>query len=665
MELKNLHSRKDFIKIYEFGSNSAGGIGANDGFANNAKLKDTYLGKLINGFFSGIGWLWRKSKENYLINRLSANLINELMRGVILFCFDNNINIKTGKKQGQAEAGEGESKNSNVEGKAKVEELPKLDLSPMINDVNGINLSNFDPDDLTPEVKDLLKKEKINIDFDMYNDIDTEDIEPSKYQNLEKNLHDFLQDNIKNYNSFKDDDKIKFKLIYINFRLINNLTEKLEQHEDAVVTAESLLIEDNLIRNVGQNLAHSSGSVRVKPEESQAGKVGLGKSIAMKAGVSANVGNILTPRDRKQFADTESLFDDEEESEDKKIKKDNEFKLDIHDVNLAEIETTVQSMKGDALVRVSNRVNVENLKLIQLSAKELFYDKDGNNKKSQLNWDKEVTKIYAGFTRIMDISKVDIRETNFGSELGGKVETDAKNYSGMLGNEKKVNTVADDLGKLISQNETKLSNLNGDWSFYSFSYNGTLYLGSIAPVDGVKNDFYLFMITNTFIIDDTTKKVTSNKKQFDSIFRMSTGGGIPPGDTVNIYFLLKKEANFPTGSSKTKKNTIAVLNNHINHSKGIDDIYLCKPSGGKFSTGINLKNGIKSINTKEYKTQIDTYTCRKFESLDDNWTQTLNFDSSPNSEKFCAFYNKKMPNVLKNNQDILDYLDAISKELKQ
>ena len=66
MELKNIHNRKEFVKIYELIGGTSGGVGDKDGFANNASLKDTLLGKLVNGIFRGIGWLWRKSKESPL-----------------------------------------------------------------------------------------------------------------------------------------------------------------------------------------------------------------------------------------------------------------------------------------------------------------------------------------------------------------------------------------------------------------------------------------------------------------------------------------------------------------------------------------------------------------------------------------------------------------------
>ncbi len=65
MELKNIHNRKDFIKVNEIFGGTEGGVGARDGFANNTKLKDTLLGKLLNGLFKGISWLWRKSQRKF------------------------------------------------------------------------------------------------------------------------------------------------------------------------------------------------------------------------------------------------------------------------------------------------------------------------------------------------------------------------------------------------------------------------------------------------------------------------------------------------------------------------------------------------------------------------------------------------------------------------
>jgi hypothetical protein len=97
MKLKNIHSRRDFMKINEFLAGQEGGVGAHDGFANNAKLKDTYLGMLMNSMFKGISWLWRKSKENFIVNKMIGRLVNELFRGIILFCFANNIDLKNGQ----------------------------------------------------------------------------------------------------------------------------------------------------------------------------------------------------------------------------------------------------------------------------------------------------------------------------------------------------------------------------------------------------------------------------------------------------------------------------------------------------------------------------------------------------------------------------------------
>ena len=95
MKLKNIYNREDFLRTNE--EYGAGGVGSHDGFANNLSLQNTYLGKLLNGMFRSISWLWRKSKENFVINKLMGKLTNELFSGTITYCLANGINIKTGE----------------------------------------------------------------------------------------------------------------------------------------------------------------------------------------------------------------------------------------------------------------------------------------------------------------------------------------------------------------------------------------------------------------------------------------------------------------------------------------------------------------------------------------------------------------------------------------
>lgn len=150
MKLNNLKTRKEFI-LNEDIAGGKGGVGGTPGFANNLLLQDTYLGILLDGMFRGISRLWRKSKENFVINKLLARLTNELLRGVILYCFANNINIGSAQAEAQAEAqtgdeqGEGQAEAQTGEedqedqtkkgialgqGKPEEEQQPKKALEP-------------------------------------------------------------------------------------------------------------------------------------------------------------------------------------------------------------------------------------------------------------------------------------------------------------------------------------------------------------------------------------------------------------------------------------------------------------------------------------------------------------------------------------------------------
>ena len=129
MKFRNIYNRKDFVQINELFGGKEGGAGTSDGFANNAKLKDTLLGGLINGIFRSISWLWRKSKENFIINKLIAKLTNELLRGVILYCFANDINLTSGQKSVAGSKSNRECRNSKIgfDGKAYIGQGPDED----------------------------------------------------------------------------------------------------------------------------------------------------------------------------------------------------------------------------------------------------------------------------------------------------------------------------------------------------------------------------------------------------------------------------------------------------------------------------------------------------------------------------------------------------------
>ena len=631
MKLINIHSRRDFIKINElFGGTSGGPVAGGQGFANNASLKDTYLGDLVNGIFKGISWLWRKSKENFIINKLKAQLINELTRGVIIYCFDSNINIETGKIVKGEEEG-GESTN---------EEKDEFEVIKMDKTSGTTFLENFDPINPSAEIIAILADpaNNIAIDFDKLNAAKPEDIEQDErdlIQEEEEINHDFLLRYVENFESMNLDQKQKIKIIYINYMMIKKLNEKLK-----IVVNDS---KKNSINYKNYNI--NEAIAKIKQENPKAGDVSLGKSL-----IGLTVSDILTSRDRKQYENNPSVFENTEEGK-VYTKKDKDFKLDIYAINLAEIEKTIQTHGGEALKNVSKRVNSENLKVIQLTAKELFVPKEGQDKsKVQLRWNKEVSSIYANFTNIMDISLVDIRE-DFRNDLTGAASTKSKSAGNILKSNENLLLIADRFEDAIEKDESKASELNGSWSYFGFTYNGKPFISSVAPVNLYKRDYHLFMIANTFTNSDSASHtVTSNFTEFEDIFKSKMlNGSMLDKMNVNVYFMFftKTYPKFPTGDSKSQPNAILVFNSVYNTADQTTKLYVCKKdSGGKFSI-VNEVESMDSGDFKNYKVLIGVDTCRKFVpgTKFEPWMNSLKLNNraSKKSPQFNDFIQANVP----------------------
>jgi hypothetical protein len=803
MELKNIHNRKTFVKINEtnpFGSGSEGGAGAQDGFANNAKLKDTYLGKLLNGLFSGIGWLWRKSKEYFVINRLIAQLVNELMRGIILFCFANNISLKDGTKSASAQAtnkaGEGEE-GEEGEGENKEdkylntldEEFEKMTIEELKQKIESINKNLIDDNNTlstypttirlreeelqrNPKDKDKEKLvEKLKKEYvELQEDIKTQEEELAKYEkrlkelegskptgkvnkyekiakdcpdfnpyaenlpplatevfdnpvsyaeftstnnikrftrikpgliyynvptasnkgrdeffsaiinkklehgieitNIEQNiatynlggtvgkievskllpdnfpnfgeikkeLSTFLDTYINTYDSMPDENKDKMKRIYMNYSIINAISE----YRQRISPVLESLNEDNLVRNVGQTLAHSSGSVKVKPDEPKAGQVGLGKALAMKVGASATVGNILTKRDREKYKD-----------------KEEEFDLDVHDVNLAEIEKTVEKMDSespeteDVKAKVSSYVNTYNLKTIQISAEQLIGGSktaEGTDNALRLRWNKELSNTYAAFTNIMKIDpNLNIMINDFGKDLDqGKVKKAAD--KGVAANK-----AADDIGKIensglpLDEGTVNFSDMkDGLWCYYSVIYNLKGYNTSIAPVSNAFSDGVgLFQVTSSFTlpIDATSKKVTKDDDFFRKFSVQSNDANLTASN-INVFFLIKKDKKFPSKKeSNGIKNNVLVINEII--SNGTSKLFLKKVNGSNVTIDAQL---ISKFDSSLYIHNTTTLFCAKFNKNNFTpWKDAFNL-SDKNNFVFGhapSFLTTDMMNLLK------------------
>jgi len=651
MELKNIKTRKEYIKTNEIFGGTEGGVGARDGFANNAALGDTYLGKLVNGMFKGLSWLWRKSKENFIINRLIAKLINELIRGVIIYCFVKNIDLMTGK-----------SSDVNVDDKSEDE----TSFDKIKNEIDGENIGRFDNFINGDADEDIVKQAGIKTEsgkpiIKTINDV-KEVIDPTEYDKIKNESYQFLKKHINFFDDIKaksndgDDDETKklnmIKAIYINYEIIKKLKSNISV-ENTKSVSESIINE---------------GLAKLKTDSS-AGKIGptenkptiRNKSISSSSSSSSDVTvkKILNKRDQ-----------------DKYIKHEKDFKISIGDINLAEIEKTI-NRKEQSMKEVSSHVNPESLKVIQLTAKGLFIaDNEGQNvekTKLKLRWDKELSKVYASFSLLMYIPDVDIREDNYGSglNLSGSTTT-SKTDIKRMNNDTISLSVADGFGDALNPGETKIDELYGNWQYSILEYQGTNYNCTIAPISSAPvHGFYMFMISQT--IKKLEKNViTSDLKEFKKIFVSSKLEGITinAADTVNVYFMLNKNAKLPSGTvSKSSGigNKFLVFNNYISADGKINKLFLCEASGNNYiaedydmSAPDSEANIIidKFVYSNYQKDNIVIKSCRKFDKWK-LWWKALNLITDSNDIKFCGFKDDVSSPKFFSNTKVLENLKKI------
>lgn len=606
MKLKNIQTRKDFIKTNEIFAGTSGGVGNNDGFANNAKMKDTVLGKLTNGLFKGIGWLWRKSKAMFVINRLVAKLLNELIRGIILYCFYNNLDISTGKKleenkelkNSEAEAEESEEAE---EAEAEKSEETEIESNPQTEkekeqetikeperiefEIIKKDIPEFDINKPSPEI---LKIAEIPVDVNKIVDIDDQ-----IYKNVTKELYDFLNNNIENYENMNPEDKQKLQNIYINYIITKNLNKKVQ-------------VQVENVKYVNEAIARPKLST---PE--------AGKTILPTVGTFVTVSDILTSRDKQKFPN-----------------RKNDFSMSINDINLAEIEKYIES-KGEQS-QVSKKVNPENLKTIQLTAQKLFVPTTSEAEKSnlQIRWNKELTKVYASFVNLMNIPDVDIRG-EYRSDLQTKADERSNNWKNKFEGYKTTNELCDylELKGAIVNKDVKFSEIKGYFALISINVENKNYIASISHANIITNEIpglYLFKINNTF--SDT--KLNSNFNEFKSKFLGST-------NQLNCDIWLM----FKGGEvSKNKTNKALILNIDNNNNT----IFVRENK----ITGLGLGNPIVSIkdalDTTKYKdivkkfiVNIDVVSCKLFTMpLSDEWKQKFNLTTDYLS-KNPNFYNSE------------------------
>ena len=799
MELKNIHSRKDFIKTYEIFGQTGGGVSNNDGFANNAKLKDTYLGSLINGIFKGIGWLWRKSKENFIINKLIAQLINELMRGIILFCFDNDISLTEGSQatEGADIKGEKDEESSTSDDKNETSETPETPLTKeeliekikelgeethqnetnisnltsqlnkhkkelstipasnrieiekknkmisklqdmidtekrelvernkqldeykrQLNEINGVTTTttattatgdfdvikngieyDFDPKDkdingtplfkhlkivTLPEYIELGKERKysagiVKID-DEYRIVDEDgklknikiyDVNNTSGQvwyfennkkketlntkllpkdfpslvSIKNACYSFLNKYVSQYKNTKF--KEKLDTIYMHYAVIN----ELRKVQKSGLTGE---IKENLLISEGVS---ASGTVKIKPDEPKAGQVSVGKTAAIKLGKSITVGDVLTKRDRERYKEKEEQFD-----------------LNVYDVNLAEIEKTVQKLEksdpsANVKLKVSTYVNPYNLKTIAISAEQLMESsksKEGNETNAlRLKWNKEVSNTYAGFTNIMDIDKVNIMKDEFGTNLNNK-KLEEKVGKTVLDTNSQVidNKMTDKLQPVLKKGIVKYNDLgDGVWCYFSFNYpnDKTMYITTIAPIQSQWSKFGLVKVTSCFVSVNETNTTIVENTNFNKNFKTTTNEKtLPTPDSINVYFLFQNGQKFPDKSS-SQSAKVFVLNEYVSGGKVVA-IFLKKNTEIKKENVLITQNLLDTMNKKDFIYKIDIINNQKFDiSTIDKWKSAFNLE---NNDFRSGVDTPGFLQAPLTNKDILTFITELSKKLK-
>lgn len=557
MKLNNIHTRKEFVKTYE----GTGGAGADDGFANNLALKDTYLGKLINGMFRGISWLWRKSKEFFVIDKLIAKIINELLRGVILYCFVNNIDLKTGETFGSLSDTEIlDNKDEN--------EQDASSSSPLIEEKPFDIIEKYDPKIANIDFENI--PDDIKTEFQIPESPDTNILDG--YESMEGDLKNFLLENVKNWNSLEDAEKKQIINIYVNYKLIHILNEKRkkEKQVDAQLNSGDL----------------NEAIVKPKMSNPQAGNVNLVKSVATKFGASITINDILTKRDKEKYKDSKD-----------------QFSVAINSINLAEIEKVIEKNKDQS--KVSALVNPENLKTIQLTAQELFITtgekQEVEKNKLKIKWNKELSNVYASFSNIMNIHDVDIR-VDFRTDLDGKARPLARENVDKYSHLKKTGSITTNLveNKVLDDKKINFSDLkDGKLGFLSFSIKGCRYIGSVTNIVQFTRDSgdgYLIKMLNTFSnINFKDHKYESNFKDFKNEFALR--------EDMDVYFLFDHPY-------KTKYNITMLL---INVDTKIDKVYMLNFSNGPGSIGsVDVKDQ-KLEKVKEYRTEIQVDELKQFD----------------------------------------------------
>ncbi len=649
---KNIYNRKEFLKINEGDRNTYGeGQGSMSSFSNNLSLQHTYLGKLLDGMFKSISWLWRKSKENFLINKLMGQFTNELLRGVITYCFANGINIETGEVTASETTTE-TTTNATIETEETPEETEEEkpeeteEEKPEETEEEKPEEKPEETEEEKPEETEEEKPEETKPDYSIIRaninnrlDIDWENPTPKsmnsvfgfpfnietiakindieKFQDIASEMGKYLSQNYDRYLKLKEksDDKSvnqskKFEDIYMNYYFSNKI---LKKYEDSHPVSES----------------YSNVSELVKAPMSN--PVAGGDPKAKKIKTNVKVKQILTKRDREKYKNLED-----------------ELNLNIANINLAAIENEVT--KKQSKDKVSMYVNSENLRVIQLTAENLFYPdrtslykKAGVDEKSvekqrlKTKWQKEVNKVLANFSNLLntdEIRKYFVDKSN-DVNLSSKVDSKVK----IIGSSQFANIGFDNLEnqKLITSEDVTFRKMEGNYAMMFFTSRNLSFMSPISEVRSFNKETngkaYLLRICNTYDPNDTDFR-KDNFSEFKKLFTIGNNSD------MDVYFLI-----FTPNVGSTNQSNMLIFN-YDNKKK---ELYLFNFSNKKeydaLKTELKGEQSEKSL-YKENIFQINVQKIRLFNyKLDEKNKKKFGFitngiEHDYSHSKVPSFYEK-------------------------
>lgn len=444
---------------------------------------------------------------------------------------------------------------------------------------------------------------------------------------------DFLDKYISSYETMDEDRKEKMETIYMQYKVISEINK---------VRRVSMIQE-----SIGYIDVVLESSVKLKTDDPKAGNTSLIKNTAIKSGVaSVNVSDILTKKDKEKYSE-----------------KSDKFKIKIKNINLANIEKTIDKLQeNDSTVKskVASYVNPYNLKTIQISAEQLMgSNKDDKSNSLKLTWDKELAQTYAAFNGLMDMSKVDISGGGFGASIGSndKVKKGTDKMTKDITTQIDTNKVMEKLPlEYDSSSYNKMK--NGDFTYYSFTYPGKskLYNTTLSPVSSVFKDFGLICVTSSFT--DYENEQAISDAHFESTF-ISNRSDETSSDIVNVYFLFKHDQRFPSRNTP-RLTKVFVLNEYI--IGGVSHLSIKKINQGSKNIAIN-NSSVSNLNKNEYIFNIESVSLHKFKANEvDSIASQFNFVRSTDPKTNTDFrVGLTQPSFL--TEDMNKYIKKLSEKL--